>query len=459
MKEELTGKRIGISGQGVLEILIALAILTITLSAAILVVYGGQSLLLDTRLGNQALNIAREKLENAEDIGRNDFNSLASTSSASGIFSGTLTVTAVNTSTKQVISRVSWSVDPLRVQKVELKTLVTNWVPPVPLFGDWQNPLSKGTIDLGPGNSGTGVRVRNRIVYITSTASDSKKPDFYVIDATDPGNPTIIFSTSTGSGADAVAIGGNYAYIANHDSSGQLQIINVANPASSYLVKTYQIPGLANSAYIKKLTVSNNIAYVVTEKNAGPEFYTIDVSNPATPVLLGTFEINDNANGIRVDGTTAYVAVANSSAEMKTINVSNLSAPSLMSNFNATGTLSGYSLSLIPASSTMFLGRAQGTGPELVVVNVSNPAGMTLISNTEIGANILGLKAVNYLVFLLTDDANNEFKVYNISNLSNIVFWSELNFPQAPNDIDYERNTLYVAVRSNDALRIITSTR
>ncbi|GAH25486.1 unnamed protein product, partial [marine sediment metagenome] len=46
---------------------------------------------------------------------------------------------------------------------------------------------------------------------------------------------------------------------------------------------------------------------------------------------------------------------------------------------------------------------------------------------------------------------------WNISNPGNIELWSSFNFPQVATGIDYEDNVVYVSVRSNDALRIITS--
>jgi len=65
--------------------------------------------------------------------------------------------------------------------------------------------------------------------------------------------------------------------------------------------------------------------------------------------------------------------------------------------------------------------------------------------------------AQDYLVFLGTEDANKELKIYNIGNAANITFWSDLNFPQVVTGMAYERNTIYISVRSNDALKIITS--
>ena len=61
------------------------------------------------------------------------------------------------------------------------------------------------------------------------------------------------------------------------------------------------------------------------------------------------------------------------------------------------------------------------------------------------------------LAFIASSNSNREFQVINISDPNNPSLWSYFNFPQVATGIDYEDNLVYVSVRSNDALRIITS--
>ena len=74
-----------------------------------------------------------------------------------------------------------------------------------------------------------------------------------------------------------------------------------------------------------------------------------------------------------------------------------------------------------------------------------------------LAASLNDLVVRDYLAFLATSDSNRAFQVWNITDPSNITFWSSLQFPQVATGIDYEDNLVYVSVRSNDALRIITS--
>ena len=165
MKDALTGNK----GQGVLEIVIALGILSITLTSAIILVFGGQSLLIDTQLGQQALQIAMRNLETTQVSAGENFDDLTSSSSTASRFLEEIIVENAGNDTKKITSRVSWQTDPARLQKVEFSALATNWrllrefggdSCGGGVAGDWQNPITGGTVDLGPGNEATGLSPR-----------------------------------------------------------------------------------------------------------------------------------------------------------------------------------------------------------------------------------------------------------------------------------------------------------
>ena len=75
----------------------------------------------------------------------------------------------------------------------------------------------------------------------------------------------------------------------------------------------------------------------------------------------------------------------------------------------------------------------------------------------EYGNDVDAALAADSILFLGTANSNLEFQTYINSDPTNLVYYSGLNFPQVANDIVLENNIIYVAVRSNDALRIITS--
>ncbi len=449
-----------IKGQSTLEILIALTIITLAISAIIVVSFGNQSISIDTENSHQALYLAEENIENAKANAKADFSSLASSTSISGIYTKTLTVQDINLYTKNVTSTVTWNTDPLRVQKVELATIIFD--PNIGgddggggLTGDWRNPRTLGSIDLGPGNSATGLDVISKIVYMSAEASAAAKPDFFIVNATNGQSPVITSFLNTGQGLNGVDAAGNYAYVANQSTSAQLQIINVSNKLLPLVAASFQLPGVSGSGAIgKSIFYYGSKIYIGTNKATGPEFHIVDVSNPSAPSSLGSFEINADVNAIIVNGTKAYITTSDDGKEMRILDVSNPAAILELGSYDGSSTNDGKGLWLV--SSALYLGRLNGD-KELTVLNVTTPSSIQETGSKEIDADVNALYVRDYLAFSGTTDSNKEFQIWNITDPLNIQFWSSLNFPQVLSDMDYEDNIVYSAVRSNDALRIITS--
>ena len=73
-------------------------------------------------------------------------------------------------------------------------------------------------------------------------------------------------------------------------------------------------------------------------------------------------------------------------------------------------------------------------------------------------AAIEGIAVAGPYAFLATTDATDEFQLWQIDNPSNIVqpsTCSNYNFPAKPSDLIYADNLVFVAIESNEALRII----
>jgi len=465
----MKGESIGDRGQSVLEILIALAIIVLSASSAVAVFFSGRSLLLDAQMEDVALNIARQDFETSRATAQTNFAGLTNSSSTVGDFTKETIVESIDAYAKKITNRVSWKTNPLRTQKVELNTLVTDWrnvsqtggdTGGGGLTGNWTNPKTLGSIDLGPGNSATGLDVKNKIVYLSAQASDEKKPDFYIVNADNGQDPFIMSSLDTGDGLNAVDVANNYAYVGNQDVNAQLQIIDVGNLNNPMLIKSFKLYGVSGTNAIgQSIFYNNSKIYIGTKKATGPEFHIVDVSNPTNPVELGSFEVNANVNAIYVSNNIAYVANSEDE-ELLLLNVSNPASIAKISGYDAPGdSEDGKSLYLV--SNKLYLGRLVGGNHEehheLHVLDVSSSTAVQNLGSKDMATNLNGLVVRDYLAFLGTSDSNKEFQVWNISDPANIAFWSSFNFPQVATGIDYEDNLVYVSVRSNDALRIITS--
>ena len=465
MKKLLSSRRA--RGQSTLEIIIAITVLAAGIIAAIMMLFGGQSISIDSQTSSIALRMAQSELELIESRSHYDFAGIVSASTTEGEFTRELIVEELDANTKEVTVRVSWRTDPLRLQNIELTTLITGWQEEEALggdtgggglAGDWNNPRTLGTVNLAPpaGIQATDLDVLNKIIYISVVHGAESSNDFFVVNAEDGENPYIVANINTGSGLNALDAVLDYVFAAHNKISSQLQVIDATNKTNPLLVAELTLPGASGSGAVGwSLFFYNNMVYMGTKSATGPEFHIIDVSAPTSPVHLGSFEVGADINEIRVVGSTAFLATSDDQKELLMLDVSDPAAISEAGFLDAPGSRDAKSLFL--TGTTLYLGRVTGQNDDLRLLDVSNPAMPATLGTVNIGHDVTGLVVRDYLVFMTTSASNEEFQVWNISDPANAFKVSGFNFPQVANGIDYEDNLVYVAVRSNDGLRIITS--
>lgn len=162
-------------GFSLIEMLVAMAILILCLSAVIMVSFGNQSALTDSQTGAEGLHIAQNLLENEQALARKDFK-MVNPINQSGtdshcpsqfIYDGSRycskidVVNQPDNMTKLVTATVSWSGDPSvawsspfsRHETTQLSALVTNFDNAIGgdtcssvLSGDWTHPVVKNTV-------------------------------------------------------------------------------------------------------------------------------------------------------------------------------------------------------------------------------------------------------------------------------------------------------------------------
>jgi type II secretory pathway pseudopilin PulG len=470
-KARLVGK-----GSSTLEILIAFAILTLALTAVILVFSSNQAIAVDTQTSNEALALAEAQLEAARAAARQDFNLVnpLSSSVVNGItYTQTLAVGQTGLFTKQATSTVSWS-EGGRTLSVILSTLFTN--PSAihggdtcssVLVGNWTDPQISAPIAVeDPGNSASGnpvtdIDVFDHKLYITTDNAHGHNADFYIFDSSvNPGNPTYVNSTSTISvhaGLNAVAVASTtstrYAYVVSANdpnfktckpsqNCSQLQIIDVSNLGAAtlsgayYLVPTSTPPFVlgnmtsSGQAVGKSIFYKDGVVYLGLSKTAsGPEFIVLDVGGggaggtPLSPVYLGSYPVGRGVNDILVKGGYAYLATDDPSNDLLILNVHTLSNPTFAGHFDASGIGFGEAQYLV--GNTLYFGTsyAGDATPEFYFLDDTNPAStLSASASKSIGSlanpqSVNGILVRDYLAFLLT---TKYFQVWNISTPSSM---------------------------------------
>lgn len=477
------------SGQMLVEVLIALTLFVVIISAVIIFFFNGQLSALSASKTREALDIARNGIEASRFIRDADWANMVNgqygleftgsqwqfngTSDTTGDYTRVITITSPDTNVRQVVSRVFWQDERFGQQEIEIATLLADWQnasPPGPpggdpgdpggggIEGDWANPQTLGSITLGPGNSATDLDVLNKIVFISTEASTPAKPDLHVVDATDGQNPVVIAELNIGDGLNAIDVSGDFAYVANNDEDiSHLVVVNVSDINDPSVASQFWFTDAGEAVSVFYL---DGKAYIGTEESGGgKEFHIVDVSSPYSLNFVGDLEIGEDVNGIFVKGDKAYLATGDNN-ELIIVDITNPISPSVYSGFDAPGNSEdGKTVHIV--GSKLYLGRLVGgkhtNHHEFHILDIADPLNPTNLGSTDLGTSLNDVAVRGNLAFLATSLPNSEFQIWDITDPAALSLFSSFNFPQVATGIDFEDNLVYVSVRSNDALRIITS--
>ncbi len=360
-------------GFSIIEIMIAMAIGVMVISAAILVSFGNQSMVLSSTTNAEAVAKAQELIQWQEALARQDFNLVNPTSSTETMGGLTYTKTVSVTRspqylTKQVAAVVSWAGDHGQALSTTFTTFVSNLenvhAPTTcnsELSGDWAHP-SRMDYDFGElvnnGHAVDGfllsdIEVHAKKLYaIAYDTPAAFKSTFFIFDLENPLAPTLAarIDTSPTTGAPAlqaitvastsiekVAFLAN-AYHANFKTCkpgpacSQLQVYDVqsatlgsATASTSVRLGTSTAPyvwanGGGGQAVGKSVFYKDGYLYLgLSTTGNGPGFHVIDVRTPLSPVWLGSWPAPSIAfgtsgapiNGIQVKGRYAYLSHPN----------------------------------------------------------------------------------------------------------------------------------------------------
>lgn len=425
-------------GFSTVEMLIAMAVMIMVLSAVILLAFGSQSLLADSQTDAEALSLAQLLLEAQQALARQDFNLVEPTTTVQTI--GGLAYTEQLQSTlqsdyltKKLVATVSWTGDHDRSEYVSLTTYVTNFENVVGAntcdsnpTGDWTHPtihnsttaLAQLVGDPSGTYTVTGVDAYFNRLYVTATANSPTAKNFFIFNTIDPSNPTLLGSLDTsGSGVSsggaavvaATSTGSNYAYVANSYAANfntctpnltganggncaQLQIIDITDPANPVLKVSYEIPTTTLVAHVtgsggaagNSIFYKNGYIYLgLTKTTTGPEFNIIDVHNPLNPVWVAGYQLGYTVNSIFVKDDYAYVAHPTDSGttteeQVTVFDVSDPTHPKRVSDYHAPDN-QGNGKALYAVGNTLYLGRTVNTTSsdrDFYILNNTDPASL-----------------------------------------------------------------------------------
>jgi len=209
-------------------------------------------------------------------------------------------------------------------------------------------------------------------------------------------SPTAVSFLPVPGFANSVAVSGDFAFVAAGGAG--LQIVNLSPDRSApAIAATLTIPGNAND-----VAVAGNMAYLAMGSGG---LAVVDVTNPLTPKLLGTINTAGNALDVAPRGATAFVANGNS---LVLVNVANPAAMSIISSLPLPGTIWG-----VDVDTDQHLAAVAAGGAGLFIVDITNPAAPAVRGSVSTGD---ARDAVIHGSFVLVADHANSMTSVSIAN-------------------------------------------
>jgi hypothetical protein len=194
----------------------------------------------------------------------------------------------------------------------------------------------------------------------------------YAYNITNPNSPQQLDTLSVGSTANELFLNENYLYVATNDSTKELQVIDITNPANIFLAGQYNLSGSLQATDIK---VRGDRVYVSTRSNSGAELYIINFEDVANPVLMGYYEVGADVYSFGIVGPYALLGTALASEELRVVDISYPSTVKPVSSFD----LTGYIYGMTANCSNIYAGTT-GNNQEFFIVS-------TLVANCDYAAS------------------------------------------------------------------------
>lgn len=461
------------SGMSTLELIIAFAIVSLSLTATVLVLFGNQSISVDAETHREALSLAQKSMAEMRVHSRDRFADLNSTATyetlSSFTYTKNLTVTDITPCKKLATTSISWELSPSRELRIELPSYFADLkevryrggdCDGVSFVGDWVHPEERSFTTLGPAK---GIDVFGGEAFLSLKNTLPSDADLAIVDVTSSTTPVVRASIDVKGqpGFNALDIatstdGRSYAYIANNNPIGQLLVLDVTDPASPILVASSTLPGISTGVG-RSIFYYDNKVYIGTSFfvcGGCRELHIYDVTDPTNPIWRAAIDVNRNVNAILVHDGVLYVATGPGTPPLhnplKVYNI-NPAIPGYLAqigSFTATGNEQGTSLYLLGRKLYVGLERATSGRPDLYVLDVADPAHLVVVASKNLGLHtgsaVSGIRIVGDLGFIATSDPANNLSVRDVSKLT-LDAVGLFTISETVTGIDSAQNAIYLA--------------
>ncbi|MBD3280813.1 prepilin-type N-terminal cleavage/methylation domain-containing protein [Candidatus Dojkabacteria bacterium] len=454
-------------GFSLVEVLLAITMLAIITTAVFGAVFYAQESNALVANRNRAVALAEEGLNAAQAIRDEDFANLADgtyglttasnqwalsgSSDTVDIFTREIEISSIDSNTKRILSRITWTQNSGRNGEIELVSYLSDIYRSEIIDeqeGDWTEPSELSNLDI-PSNGDHSHEVLYSNGYAFLLQYWSSGTNLFAIDVSDSANPTLADQINLpGNNTSGLELAGNYAMVSSDSNNQEFIVIDISAPTNMSVEATVNLDGNDDTTKLHYDAASQR-AFVTKWWNNQEEVYVIDMSTPSSPSLLDSFDVSATINDITVKND--YVILATSDQdEIFVYDISDLSNQSLVETLALQGGNDANRVYIY--DNYLYVGRANG---KLAIVDATDPTNLVLLSENNFGQRIEDIrKGPGDYLFL----ANRNFEVINISDPANPTEEASLNLPGNIYGIDYDSTldlTFLTGTRWNEQFYII----
>jgi hypothetical protein len=336
---------------------------------------------------------------------------LSGASDTTGIYTRACVIaTGATANRKTVTCTVTWS-NP-QANSTSATTELTNWPAAIKT---WTNAAVAGAYNPASTTDAIKVDTVGDYAYVVLNTTTN---NFMIVNISNPASPSIVSTTSVAASPTNINVSGNYAYITTSSDTAELQIVDISVPATPSIKSSVNMIGTGDP---QSVAISGLIAYVARTSDAtagANEVTTVNVTSPTAPVVLGGYNLAVSMTGIYVSGDYAYVSTTSTTQEMLVLNITVPATITLTFTYNpatavAATTVNGF-------GTTVYL----GVGSTIRAIDITHPAVPVPQATTFTAAgqvNKIDFDVTNQFAFLGTSGTAGEFQVVNISNPASLT--------------------------------------
>ncbi len=311
-----------------------------------------------------------------------------------------------------------------------------------------QPPTLKGLFKSFGLPDANDVFLQNQYAYLATENNPGSGPEFYILDISNPAQPTFVSALNIGAEVNKVYVEYNTAYLATADNSKELVILDVTNKSAPVQIGSYDTSKSLDALAVYAV---GGTAYLGTENNlGGGEFYVLDVTTPGAISLKGPpYEAQNSVLDIDVNGTTVYLATANANKEFMVLDASNPAAIPQPVFYNVPVVAQARGV-------RYFGGKLYGIAyantllNDFYVFDASVPDSLTLLGGLDLGTEVMGLAVYDSKAFVSTKGAFKGLKVLDVATASAPTLFASFNTASPTNGVAAKDSLAYVTTADNN---------